>query len=440
MKNMLKSKDRTFIGDLLEEFKEGTSCKVAGRVMAKRDIGRISFLDIRDSTGSIQILLRDGDVITPYEEVKKIKRGDLAYLEGTTLLTKTGERSIKANSFNTVVRITNNIPNQRHVLSKENQYNQRGLDMIVCQESFDRLKKRNTITKEIRKMLYDIGYEEVETPILCKETCTSIADDFVTFSKGLQSKLYLRKTPELKLKQLIVGGYDKIFELGKNFRNESVSRLYHPEFTVLEACESYADYKDMLNLTKKILCKLDDILGTPKTNPSNAKDVEFYDFIEKSIGKDATNMSTEQIKNIIPEELRNNYITDVKGYYLYDLFKLELKNHQNENIILHGIPKEISVLGCIESSTGLVEEFRYFVGENLIANGITELNDYNEQKDRVLMQSKNLHKSLDENDNIFLDILKFGMPPTAGLGLGIDKLAMVYGETSNIKDVIYFPL
>ena len=133
-------------------------------------------------------------------------------------------------------------------------------------------------------------------------------------------------------------------------------------------------------------------------------------------------------------------LTDVKGYYLYDLFKLELKNHQNENIILHGIPKEISVLGCIESSTGLVEEFRYFVGENLIANGITELNDYNEQKDRVLMQSKNLHKSLDENDNIFLDILKFGMPPTAGLGLGIDKLAMVYGETSNIKDVIYFPL
>ncbi|MEK6951828.1 MAG: amino acid--tRNA ligase-related protein, partial [Nanoarchaeota archaeon] len=244
-------------------------------------------------------------------------------------------------------------------------------------------------------------------------------------------------------KQLLVGGLENIFEMGKDFRNESISSEFHPEFTAIELYQNYANYIDILNLVKGMLNHLNSTIGEPSSKPTQAEEVKLYDFILENTKLDARTCDLSKIKsNISPNRLKDyGKHPEFRGLYIYDLFLSLLDNFSDRNVILHGVPKEVSVLGkSFDDEPSLVEEFRYFVKGRSFCYGVTELTDPQEQKERLEAQARYLEKSTEDNDNSFLDILNFGLPPCAGLGLGLERLLMIYTQQENIKDVIYFPL
>jgi len=409
-----------------------------------RGAGGIIFLNLRDDSGLTQIALKKDTLGENFKSFSSISLGDIIRARGMPFLTRTRVRTLDVSDLEIYSRCLASFPDKYHGVSKIQSYKNRPLDLLANQNSLDKFIKRNNIIREIRQFLYSRGFQEVDTGILQETTNTSMAADFVTHSNYLGRDLYLRKTPELRLKQLMVGGLGNLFELGKNFRNEGISREYHPEYTILELYQSYADYRDVLNLTINLLEHLNNAVGEPESKPAEAEHVEMYDLIKDELGIDVkTSRIAELMKQIDPEILKNYGNDEVlhKGFYVYDLFRTILKRYPKKNIILHGVPKVISVLGePYEGEPDLTQEFRYFVRGNLICNGITELSDQQVQRDRILQQSSTLDKPLDDNDNLFLESLKFGIPPCAGIGLGIEKLLMVYCECDNIKDVIYFPL
>lgn len=418
--------------------------QLQGRIIGKRDFGKIVFLTLKDDSGTAQIALRKETLGERFKEATDISIGDIVGVYGEAFLTKTQMKTLDVKDYETYAECNIEFPDKHKGVTKAFGYQNRTLDLLANEETFLRFKKRNKIIEEIRLFLYSEGFSEVDTGILQLNTNTSLSSDFVTYSKFLERNLYLRKTPELRLKQLMVGGLEDVFEIGKNFRNEGISREYHPEYTILELYKNYADYRDVLKLTINLLKHLDGKVGEPQSKPTRVRHVSLYDFINIETGINPKKATIDQIRSKIDPEIQKDYGQDEilhKGFYHYDLFRTLLKKYPSENIILHGIPKEISVLGkTYKDEPDLIEEFRYFVQGNLICNGITELNNYEEQKKRILQQSKTHGKSLDDNDNAFLEALKIGLPPCAGIGLGIEKLLMVYSEVENIKDIIYFPL
>jgi lysyl-tRNA synthetase class 2 len=410
--------------------------------MKKRLMGKITFFDLRDSTGRVQIFNSIDNLGEDYNLSKDIKIGDIIIVEGPLYYTKAGEKSIAAQKIDVVSRTLALLPDKFHGLNRGSQYAHRGLDLMTSDNALHHFRKRNKVIEETRKFLYEREFQEVDTSILSKSPTTSKADDFITHSNALDSEVFLRKSYEIRLKQLIMGGFEKIFELGKAFRNESISRVNHPEFTLLELYQTYADYRDMKDLTLDLFKILDEKICKPQANPTEVDDVYLYDFLAQETGVDVSQLPVDKIKSMIPAEDFTQYEHETKGFYIYDLLQSKLKKYHNKNLIVNGVPKEISVLGRVmKDEPSLVEEFRYFVKGDLVANGITELNDYEEQKQRLKEQSTILGKRWDVQENLeFLEVLKYGLAPFAGLGVGIDRIAMVYCDTDNIRDVIYFPL
>jgi len=415
-----------------------------GRILKKRSFGNLIFLTLKNQDQEIQISLQKKVLGDKFKELSKNKVGDLIKVEGELYYTKTNTKTLSVSSGNVLTSCSTYLPDKFKGITKGFARKNRGVDLLTSSESTAIFMRRNQIISQVRKFLFNNNYQEVDTGILQNVSNTSPSSDFVTFSNYFNKDLFLRKTPELRLKQLLVGGLENIFELGKNFRNEGVSKMYHPEYTILELYKNNVDYRDVLNLTIDILETLNEKIYKPISNPTKIVHVDLYDFIDSEKNSDVRGMPISKLKKLIDPEILKNYGSDEeahRGFYIYDIFRSVLKNHSDENIVLHGVPKEISVLGkTYDDEPTLVEEFRYFVKGNLICNGITELTDYDEQKRRIEKQARTLGKSLDVNDNQFLDLLKLGLPPCAGIGLGVEKLLMVYLEKEDVRDVIYYPL
>jgi lysyl-tRNA synthetase, class II len=433
-----------YLKDFSESTEESRNYTLDGRVVAKRDLGKIVFLTLKDQTGSAQIAFQSETLGSEFSKYKSINVGDLIQVEGTSFISRNGTRTLDTSDGYVVAPCSVPFPDKHNGLSVRGGRDNRGLELATSEEAITLFRRRNDVVRQTRTFLYDRGFQEVDTGILQPVTNTSLSSDFRTHSEYFDRDLFLRKTPELRLKQLLVGGLRDIFEMGKNFRNEGVSKQYHPEYTILELYQNGATYKDVLRLTVDLLGRLNTAIHMPSTNPTSARDVFLYDFINSETGVNPKEAKIEELKSVIDPEILKEYpgaSDDVRGFYVYDVFRTLLKQHSDENLILHGVPKEISVLGkAFDDEPSLIEEFRYFVHGNLICNGITELNDAEEQRKRIVQQARTLGKTLDKNDDQFLDLLKFGLPPCAGIGLGLEKMLMVYLETDDVRDVIYYPL
>ena len=431
---------------------------IAGRLVTKRGKGKVGFAHLQDREGQIQIYVRKDAVGEEnYEIFKKADLGDFLGVEGEIMRTDMGELSIKATHITHLSKALRPLPEKFHGLSDvETIYRKRYLDLISNRESFERFVTRSKIISEIRRYLDGQGFLEVETPVLHNEAGGAAAKPFITHHNALDVDMYLRIAPELYLKRLVVGGFERVFELNRNFRNEGVSVRHNPEFTMLEYYQAYADYHDLMDNTEELLRKLAiDILGTTIVKYG---DLEF-DFgkpFERITLHDAT-IKYGADKGIVKEDLYDfdrakataeRLGIEVQkswglGSIVNAIFEEVAEHHLIQPTFLMAHPAEISPLARRnDENPEVTDRFELFIGGREIGNGFSELNDAEDQNERFDAQVAAKEAGDDEamfKDDDFVVALEHGLPPTAGEGLGIDRLAMLYANAPSIRDVILFP-
>ncbi|MGA8848918.1 MAG: lysine--tRNA ligase [Dehalococcoidia bacterium] len=427
---------------------------LAGRIMSKRSIGKMSFLDIRDSSGKIQLSLRY-DLLgrEKYEFLQDIDIGDIIGARGKLFRTKAGELTLEVSDFAMLCKSLRPLPEKWHGLADvEKRYRQRYLDLISNEESKSIFILRSKIIAAIRNFLDKQGFVEVETPVLQPHAGGALARPFVTHHHALDEDLYLRIALELHLKRLVVGGFDKIYEMGRAFRNEGISVKHNPEFTLLECYQAYSDYNDMMRLVEGMYSHVaQEILGnTTITYNGNAIDfslpwqklylreaiknhcgIDFEDY------PDAASLRTRMAK-------LNMHVdpTKGKGRLVEELISTFVEPNLVQPTFLLDYPVEMSPLAKRKRGDDqLVERFEGFVAGMEIANAFTELNDPLEQRERFRQQLKEriADEEVEIADEDFLQALEYGMPPTGGLGIGIDRLVMLLTNQQSIREVILFP-
>lgn len=430
---------RTKIEDINTKRKD---IELRGRILGKRDFGSIVFLDLRDDTGKIQVALQKKNLgdLSNYNP----SYGDIVKVRGDLFKTNKGTITLDAKSYEVYRKSLEAFPSKwSGIKDKRICYDNRGLEILASDETFNRFKMINEIISHIRNDLFSLGYQEVDTGILNKCDDTSPSSTFKTYCNNLDLNLILRKSKEQKMKQLVVGGFETIFEIGKSFRNEQITSKYHPEINGLELYSTYSDWNDMLNLTERLLRSLNERFGTPSSNPQKYIQINFYDLLSDTFRIDGRTASLESICSLIPERRLREYGQSDTGraFALMDLVGEGLEKYREENIVLMGVPKQISVLSnSSDKEPTLSEEFRYFVQGISFCYGNTELTDPIEQERRLKDQAIYENKKIDLSKDPFLKLMKMGMPPLGGLGIGLDRLLAIYTESKSIKDVIYFPL
>jgi lysyl-tRNA synthetase class 2 len=427
---------------------------LAGRIMSKRSIGKMSFLDIRDSSGKIQLSLRY-DLLGQerYELLQDFDIGDIIGAKGQLFRTRAGELTLEVSDFTMLCKSLRPLPEKWHGLADvEKRYRQRYLDLISNEESRSIFILRSKIVTAIRTFLDNQGYMEVETPVLQSRAGGALARPFVTHHHALDEDLYLRIAIELHLKRLVVGGFDKVYEIGRVFRNEGISIKHNPEFTLLESYQAYSDYNDIMRLVEEMFRHIaKEITGDTKlTYSGDAVDlglpwqridlreaiknhcgIDFEDYPDTaSLGSRMAEMGME----IDPGKGRGRLVDELLSTYV------EPKLIQPTFLLDY--PVEMSPLAKKKRGNDrLVERFEGFVGGREVANAFTELNDPLEQRERFRQQLK--EQAGDEEGEIadedFLQALEYGMPPTGGLGIGIDRLVMLLANQQSIREVILFP-
>ena len=444
------------IAEVREQFKEGETRHVAGRITAHRDMGKSHFLDLRDATGRIQIYIHAKEVGPELIELfRLLDIGDFIGVEGTCFLTKSGEPTLKVCTFRLLAKTLRPLPEKWHGLQDiEARYRQRYLDLLTNERSRAVFEKRIAIVRETRRFFEERGFVEVETPILQTMAGGAAAEPFKTRHNALGIDLYLRIALELYLKRLLVGGFNKVFEINRNFRNEGISRKHNPEFTMLEAYWAYADFEKMANLVEELICYLaEKICGSLTvehrdvngnvTRTINLKRpwrrVRYHDLMREVAGKDWFELS--------PEQRRGRAMNDFELEILPQLADFEVTQHVFEKLIeektidplfVTHCPKELVPLARqnVEDSS-LVDVFELVINGAEIAPGYSELNDPLVQRQRLLEQAGEERQNIDEE---FLLALEHGMPPAGGIGIGIDRLTMLLTGAESIRDVILFPL
>ena len=416
------------------------SRRVAGRVMARRDMGKLVFLDLVDRSGRIQLLCaveRTGPV--------DVDLGDVVGAEGRPSKTKRGEPSLAVDELTLLAKIRRPLPDTFHgVQDTETRYRQRYLDLLMNDEARRDFEIRSRAVASIRRWLDERGFLEVETPILQPRYGGAFADPFVTRSNELDADVYLRIATELYLKRLIVGGLDRVYELAKDFRNESVSYKNSPEFTMLEWYEAYADYRDTMARIEELLPAVaEDALGTTRVT-FRGHDVDLARPWQRVKLVDA--LEAEGLWTRDEAELRAR-LDERKVDTAADRDWAQLLDHALssfvepklvEPTILHDYPIELSPFArATDGDPSIVERFEYFVAGMELGNAFSEINDAEEQAERFRMQSELVGG--EKGDDDYVEALSYGMPPTGGLGLGIDRLAMVLTGRDTIRDVILFP-
>lgn len=427
---------------------------VAGRVMALRNSGM--FIDLQDDTGKIQVFSHKENLSPELlEALKLVDIGDIIGAKGTIRRTPRGELSVKCTSFQILSKSILPLPEKYHGLTDiETRYRQRYLDLIMNPESRDTLVKRSRIISEIRKLLLDKGFLEVETPMLQTIAGGAAAKPFITHHNTLDIDMYLRIAPELFLKRLIVGGIsERVFELNRNFRNEGISPRHNPEFTMMELYQAYADYNDMMDLTEEIVTTVaQTVLGTTQINFQGTEINLAGPWPRKSMiqcvleetGIDFSTIQTDEEARAAAKKLHvevEEY--ESWGYVLEKVFEVKVEHKLIQPIHITDYPREISPLAkAHRDNPRLVERFETRVNGWEIANAFSELSDPLDQRQRFESQMAQRESGYDEAhqmDEDYITALEYGMPPCGGLGIGIDRLIMILTDSPNIRDVIAFP-
>lgn len=434
---------------------EGETVSIAGRIMSKRVMGKASFCDIQDRDGRIQTYVSKNEIgEDDYAEFKKFDIGDLVAITGVVFKTQKDEISVKTKSIQLLTKSLQILPEKFHGLKDQDlRYRKRYLDLIVNPEVKNNFFNRSKIIKSIRSYLDNKDFLEVETPILQTIYGGAHARPFVTHHNTLDLNLYMRIALELPLKRLIVGGFEKVYEIGRVFRNEGMSIKHNPEFTLMELYQAYADYNDMMELTENLIKFVaNEVLGTLKINYQGVE-LDFEKPFEKISMIDAVkkyaNVDFKEIDTIekAQEVAKKHNVHFEKHHKIGDILNLFFEEFVEENLIqptfLIDHPVDISPLAKRKSDEPeYTQRFELFIVGREFANAYSELNDPIDQRSRFEEQEK-LRQSGDEEaimfDDDFLLALEYGMPPTGGLGIGIDRLVMLFTNSSSIRDVLLFP-
>lgn len=432
-----------------------TEVKMAGRIMAIRGHGKTCFMDMQDKTGRIQVYVRK-DVIGEenYALIKLMDIGDTVGITGTAFRTHMGELSIKANSVEMLSKSLRPLPEKWHGLKDvETRYRQRYVDLIVNPEVRDTFVKRSQIIRSVREVLDSHDFLEVETPILNTIAGGAAARPFISYHNALDMQVYMRIAPELYLKRLIVGGMDRVYEMGRVFRNEGIDNRHNPEFTSVEIYQAFADYRDMMDLTEEVVVKTaGKVLGTTTINyegttielASPWKRMSMIEAVKEYSGKDFTNVTDLEEARAIAKEL--NVAVEPSfgiGKIINACFEEYVEDKLIQPTFITGHPKEISPLAKSNpENPEITDRFEAYIYGREICNGFTELNDPIDQKERFLKQVEeraNGDEEANMMDEDFVNALEYGLPPTGGLGIGIDRLVMFLTNSSTIRDVLFFP-
>ncbi|ATI50654.1 MULTISPECIES: lysine--tRNA ligase [Bacillus cereus group] len=451
--NELLSLYGEFSKEELEE--KEVSVSIAGRIMTKRGKGKAGFAHIQDLHGQVQIYVRKDAVgDEEYELFKTADLGDLVGIEGKIFKTNVGELSVKATGFTLLTKSLRPLPDKYHGLKDvEQRYRQRYLDLITSMESRETFVTRSKIIREMRRYLDDNGYLEVETPMMHAIAGGASARPFITHHNALDMELYMRIAIELHLKRLIVGGLEKVYEIGRVFRNEGVSTRHNPEFTMIELYEAYADYKDIMKLTENMVAHIaKQVLGTTTIQYGDYEinlepewtRLHMVDAIKEHSGADFWNpMSVEEARELAKEHNVEIKDTMEVGHIINEFFEQKVEDKLIQPTFIYGHPVEISPLAKKnDEDPRFTDRFELFIVAREHANAFTELNDPIDQKERFEAQLKEREQGNDEAhmmDDDYIEALEYGMPPTGGLGIGIDRLVMLLTNAPSIRDVLLFP-
>jgi lysyl-tRNA synthetase class 2 len=444
------------IAEVREKFKESETLRAAGRIAAHRDMGKSHFLDLRDATGRIQIYIHAKEVGTELVDLfRLLDIGDFIGIEGTCFVTKSGEPTLKVRTFQLLAKALRPLPEKWHGLQDiEARYRQRYLDLITNERSRGVFEKRIAIVRETRRFLEARGFVEVETPILQTIAGGAAAEPFITHHKALGLELYLRIALELYLKRLLVGGFNKVFEINRNFRNEGISRKHNPEFTMLEAYWAYADWEKMANLVEELICHLAEkicgslavehldsekkIVGTINLKRPWRR-ARYHDVVREVAGKDWFELSPGQRRDRASNEFKLEILPQLADFEVTQhVFEKLVEEKTIDPLFVTHCPKELVPLAKQNrDDTTLVDVFELIINGAEIAPGYSELNDPLVQRQRLIEQAGEEKQKIDED---FLLALEHGMPPAGGIGIGMDRLTMLLTGAESIRDVILFPL
>ncbi|MBQ7606526.1 MAG: lysine--tRNA ligase [Desulfovibrionaceae bacterium] len=430
---------------------------IAGRIIALRSFGKAGFLTILDQSGRIQChISRDTLGDDNYKIVKKFDIGDIIGVEGKLFRTKTGELTISCTSVALVTRSMRILPEKYHGLKDmETRYRQRYVDLIVTPRTREIFTKRSRIVREFRSFMEERGFMEVETPMMQPLAGGAQAKPFTTYHNALDMQLYMRIAPELYLKRLLVGGFEKVFELNRSFRNEGIDTRHNPEFTTCEFYWAYADFKDLMDLTEELFGMLaTKICGSTRIEyqgesidltPGTWKRISFYESLERIGGHSPTfyndyNAVRDYIRKRGEKTTENENLQKLHA----KLFDLDVEEKLIQPHFIYHYPAEISPLSRRnDENPNLTDRFELFVTGRELANAFSELNDPIDQRARFAEQVREKEAGDDEAhsmDEDYVRALEYGMPPAAGEGIGIDRLVMLLTDTSSIREVILFPL
>ena len=428
---------------------------VGGRMMAKRIMGKASFVKLVDRSGAIQLFLQRDALGEVYEDFKTWDVGDVLGAQGTLFKTRTGELSVRVERLRLLVKSLRPLPDKWHGLAdQETRYRQRYVDLLINERSREVFTTRTRIVKYLRDFLDAMDFLEVETPMLQVLPGGAVARPFVTHHNALDLPMYLRIAPELYLKRLVVGGFERVYEINRNFRNEGLSTQHNPEFTMLELYQAFADYRDLMELVERLMQGLaDTIAGTRRL----AYQGDVFDFAQPFRRVTVEDLVVHFNPGVVRERLRDlDYLREVAhhlglepaagdgpGKLQIDIFEKTAEHRLTQPTFVYGYPAEVSPLArCNDADPFITDRFEFFVGGREIANGFSELNDPEDQAQRFRDQA--LRKSAGDDEAMFYDAdyvraLEYGLPPAAGLGIGVDRLVMLLTDSASIRDVLLFP-
>ena len=451
-------------GDLRNQYKEASKeelekksiqVTVAGRIMLQRIMGKASFITIQDMEGQIQAYIRSNDLPEgQYEDFKTWDLGDIVGVSGKLFLTKTGELTVHADSIEMLTKSLRPLPEKHSgLVDTEQRYRKRYLDLITNPDSLDIFKKRSQIVSSIRDFFIKNNYLEVETPMMHSVLGGAAAKPFTTHHNALDMDLYLRIAPELYLKRLVVGGLEKVFEINRNFRNEGLSTKHNPEFTMLEYYSAYADFNDQMAFIEDLFKTLtEQVLGSSKIDQNGIsydfsqpfKKISLKDAVSEKLSVDSSSLDGRDFLLEIGKRYKLENLDNMSdGKILFELFEELVEGDLIQPTFITGYPKDVSPLSRSSDVNSLeVDRFELFIGGKEIANGFSELNDPDDQAERFRMQVDQKtagDEEAMEYDSDYIEALEYGLPPCAGVGIGIDRLVMLLTGAQSIRDVLLFP-
>ena len=425
-------------------------------MMFKRVMGKASFAKVKDRTGLIQLFLQGEALGAAYDDFKGWDVGDIVGAEGTLFKTRTGELSVKADTLRLLVKSLRPLPDKWHGLADvEQRYRQRYVDLIVNDESREVFRARTRIVQYLRRFLDALDFMEVETPMLQVIPGGAVAKPFITHHNALDVDMYLRIAPELYLKRLVVGGFERVYEINRNFRNEGLSTRHNPEFTMLELYQAYADYRDLMDMTERMFQGVADLLFGSRRVEYQGEIFDFGSAFRRVTMEDLVvhfNPAIERARLRDVDYLRGVCaqlgIAGVKpadgaGKLQIEIFEKTAEQRLAQPTFVYAYPAEVSPLARRNDADPFItDRFEFFVGGRELANGFSELNDADDQAARFREQAA--RKSRGDEEAMFYDAdyvraLEYGLPPTAGLGIGVDRMVMLFTNAPSIRDVLLFP-